>query len=573
MAETIRPQPQNAVPLNVETPAVFPDARLALSLLLLFGVVFSALTLRYAYDDAYITYRYAYNFATGHGFVYNVGERYLGTSAPLYGLLLGVFGWFHPDSIPLFGGLLCGLALTLTGLGLYRLGQAAGKPFCGLLAGLLFIVNPFALSAFSGEMLMQAALIVWAFALASQQKTIGAAILLAAAILVRPDALLAALVLGLSLLLTRRRFPARETLVLAAILLPFLLASWAYYGTPLPGTMASKVAQTRSGNWGTFGRGCLNALLALIPTGQKAGGNVPMPFAALFLAAALLGLAAVWRFRFWLPLLAWSVLFALVYHLAHLPFYHWYLIPVALALCLLAACALAALAELAALRWREKSRLVYGVALLLIAPLLLAQIPGARVRALGAERSPVRLAYSRVGDWLALHSPPNASVGYIEIGFLGYTSHRTMIDPLGLVNPGVSPHVAQGDFTWAYAHYRPDYILENPHFNGLLMNRIMQSDWFRREYAPVTTITQPGVPPLTIYRRQPGNFLLPTQEGNASGRSQAKRTTTPSTSQQLHYHVPLYARRFQSLRVSKPGYSLFPRTLYAPAVLALMETH
>ncbi|MCB0187901.1 MAG: hypothetical protein KDE31_26715, partial [Caldilineaceae bacterium] len=39
-------------------------------------------------DDAFITYRYAENLATGQGFVYNAGERLLGTSTPLYTLLL-----------------------------------------------------------------------------------------------------------------------------------------------------------------------------------------------------------------------------------------------------------------------------------------------------------------------------------------------------------------------------------------------------------------------------------------------------------------------------------------------------
>ena len=39
-------------------------------------------------DDAPITYRYAENLAAGHGFVYNIGERILGTSTPLYTLLL-----------------------------------------------------------------------------------------------------------------------------------------------------------------------------------------------------------------------------------------------------------------------------------------------------------------------------------------------------------------------------------------------------------------------------------------------------------------------------------------------------
>ena len=34
-------------------------------------------------DDAYITYRYARNLATGRGFVYNPGEAVMGTTAPL----------------------------------------------------------------------------------------------------------------------------------------------------------------------------------------------------------------------------------------------------------------------------------------------------------------------------------------------------------------------------------------------------------------------------------------------------------------------------------------------------------
>jgi hypothetical protein len=39
-------------------------------------------------DDAYITYRYARNIATGVGFVYNAGERVLGTTTPAYTLLM-----------------------------------------------------------------------------------------------------------------------------------------------------------------------------------------------------------------------------------------------------------------------------------------------------------------------------------------------------------------------------------------------------------------------------------------------------------------------------------------------------
>ena len=41
-------------------------------------------------DDAYITYRYAMNVATGVGMVYNPGEAVLGTTTPLYTLLLAL---------------------------------------------------------------------------------------------------------------------------------------------------------------------------------------------------------------------------------------------------------------------------------------------------------------------------------------------------------------------------------------------------------------------------------------------------------------------------------------------------
>jgi hypothetical protein len=41
-------------------------------------------------DDAYITYRYARNIASGVGFVYNAGERVLGTTTPAYTLLMAL---------------------------------------------------------------------------------------------------------------------------------------------------------------------------------------------------------------------------------------------------------------------------------------------------------------------------------------------------------------------------------------------------------------------------------------------------------------------------------------------------
>jgi len=42
------------------------------------------------YDDAYITYRYSKNLSTGDGLTYNNGEKVLGTTCPLYSILISI---------------------------------------------------------------------------------------------------------------------------------------------------------------------------------------------------------------------------------------------------------------------------------------------------------------------------------------------------------------------------------------------------------------------------------------------------------------------------------------------------
>jgi len=51
---------------------------------LVYGVNFHTSTDILPYDDAFITYRYVDNFLAGRGLVYNVPERVLGSTTPLY---------------------------------------------------------------------------------------------------------------------------------------------------------------------------------------------------------------------------------------------------------------------------------------------------------------------------------------------------------------------------------------------------------------------------------------------------------------------------------------------------------
>src|ERR1700727_2499626 len=62
-------------------------------------------------EDYYITLRYVENIAAGHGFVYNAGQHVLGTTTPLYTLVLALFARIGLD--PILCSKLIGVAADL----------------------------------------------------------------------------------------------------------------------------------------------------------------------------------------------------------------------------------------------------------------------------------------------------------------------------------------------------------------------------------------------------------------------------------------------------------------------------
>jgi hypothetical protein len=475
------------------------------------AIFVSAINLNISYDDAFITYRYAGNLASGVGFVYNAGEWYMGTTAPLYGLLLGGLGWiFGPDAIPLISGFLSGLSLTLTGVALYLYGVLHKQRLCGLLAGLFFVVNPLLPLTFGGEMLFQLALISWAFVAYRLDRNVLAALLLAIAILTRADSIIAAAVIGFHSLAVRRRVPWRELLVVVAVLLPFLLLSWIYYGSLVPGTLGAKLAQRDSGLWPLFARGMIEWVRGFAMQGSsKLYPDLPAaPNVIRYILFVMLGVPALLLFRFWMLPLAWIALYLLGYNLLNVPFYHWYVVPVAFGFMILAAAGVAGVVDIVARVMRHlvnPGRAAWvgpglGLACLLaLGPGIAAQLRYEQQPAVGPTIS--RQLYEKTGRWLANHTAPGATVGYFEIGYIGYYGQRRMIDPLGLVNPGVAPHIAQREFTWAYEHYRPMYIIQNQLIFVPYVGKVVKAPWFKQEYREVMRIDEPGYPPLIIYER------------------------------------------------------------------------
>ena len=197
----------------------------------------------YVMEDAYITYRYAQNLAAGRGFVFNPGESLLGTSTPLYTLVLAAAGWVGLDivrtSAALFSASLA--ATALLGASLLR---RFGHPALSILFAVLAIWGACDVDFFFGmEIPFYLMLLFAAFRCALGERRTATGILLGLTFLTRYDAALFALSLCAVLWWRDRRVPWRTGLVALGVVLPWLLFAQLYFGSVFPNTLAAKARE------------------------------------------------------------------------------------------------------------------------------------------------------------------------------------------------------------------------------------------------------------------------------------------------------------------------------------------
>lgn len=464
--------------------------RILLGVALVIAWFVAARFVDYAYDDAYITYRYARNLLSGEGFVYNVGQPHLGTTTPLYTLLLAALGALV--EIPFASGCLS-VASLVGGIALIEaIGRQAGVRGSGSAAAPFLIANPGLYQIFGGETLfLHVLLLPLGFFLHRRGHEIAAAVIFALAILTRMDAALFAAIVYAGWAVQRRRLPWAQGLAIGLTLAPWLIyATWTF-GQPLPSTLGVKMAMGASGQWPLFFEGSQRYLARLPEYGPG--------LRVAFLALLGVGLARTCLVeRVWLPFLVYSVLAALIYQFAlGAAFSHWYLAHVYLTNALLLGAGLRQL-----LLWsvglagrtpsRRGATLAAGALSLLLVGMLGAYFVRAAQALAAFEVHPARhLLYQRVGEWLRDHTAPDATVHFFEIGYVGWYSERTIIDRVGLVTPGGEQALRKGDVAWALRRYRPDYYVLNTHLG---VPRHVSEPGFLSRYALAATIEQPGYP-------------------------------------------------------------------------------
>jgi hypothetical protein len=449
--------------------------------LLLFG--------QWGYDDPFITYRYASNLLAGNGFVYNVGQRTLSTTAPLYAVLLAGLGLIWPD-LPSLSNAVSAVSLVLSAGLLFAWSQAHGERAVGAIAALLLIASPLMLMTFGAETCTYVMLILAGLYAYDRSRLLASAVLLAAATAVRPDAIVAVVALGIYQLVRRRSIPWRPVLLYAALVGIWYAGLWLYFGSPIPVTLLAKQQQGQMAISTRFHVG----LLELV---QDYGRE---PLYWLHGALALVGLGwVVTRGRYWLPLILWVGLYILAYSLLGVSRYFWYYAPLMPAFVVSVAAGMVALVRLLG-RWRASHWLMAGATTVLVVLLLVPVLKGALWV---IPTSDARLdVYTEIGQWLNANTPPEASVGALEVGIIGYYARRPIVDFAGLIQPDVARRLQaentyQESADWAVQIYQPQYVvLHSEAFAGLT-----ESDWFQEAYLPVREFANEREQALTVYRR------------------------------------------------------------------------
>jgi hypothetical protein len=405
-------------------------------------------------DDAYITFRYARNIAEGHGFVYNPGQHVLGTTTPLYTLLLaGLALVTGSRDFPTLAILANAFAGSVSIGLLYALGKRFADHWApAAAAAVLWTVAPYSVTFASGGMEtdLTIALLLAASYAHMTDRSRSMAVFSALAILARPDTIILLGPLWLTHILEKRRLPWLESGIALGLLTPWLIFGSLTFGSPIPGSIAAKSI--------TYRLSPGESLIRLIQHystpffGHKVLGSEwqLLGFVVYLLLCCLGGARAIQRDRRTWPLLTYPYLYLAVFAAANPLLFRWYLSPPLPFYCLFIVTGIWALARDAGrlADWRNGRSTTLQTYQFTILALFTTAALASTVNAwtLHPDHGPDRpapemawfeleLLYALAADIVLAHAQPGDTLCAGDIGTLGYVTDMPVLDAVGLVTP------------------------------------------------------------------------------------------------------------------------------------------
>lgn len=199
-------------------------------------------SIKFQNDDQFTIYRYIENIASGKGFVFNEGERVLGSTTPLF-TILGAFLkiLFSDISTQWIIALVNTILISFSAVVFFRLSKLFVHIYLSYIGVVVFVLN-LAKTASAG---MESPLFIFAtlsflYSVFIGQNFVGA-VFLGIALLTRPDALLIAL-LAILWWFTKQGY--KKTIqygaVVTAIIFPWIVFATVYFGSPVPQSLRTK---------------------------------------------------------------------------------------------------------------------------------------------------------------------------------------------------------------------------------------------------------------------------------------------------------------------------------------------
>jgi hypothetical protein len=425
-------------------------------------------------DDAYITFRYAQNLTAGRGLVFNLGEPILGTTTPLYSLLLGLLALpFGGPSAPypqiswILNAGLDAIAIIL----IIALGRKLGSEFAGFATAAVWAVAPMSVTFAIGgmETSLTVLLLLAAFYLHLDSRPTPSAWAASLALLARPDALL--FVAPLALERARQLFlegdvtrdRSRITSEALAFFLPvgaWTLFATIYYGSPITHSVAAKVATYRLSTDAALVR--LLQHYATPFLGHKTFGLVWIAvglvlFPILHSLGSLLGIRH--DRRSW-PLFVSPWIYFLAFSLANPLIFRWYLTPPLPFYFMGIFLGGQRLANDLRRPWPVPALALFAVILTLrgwdLHPDHGPDRPAPEMAFIKLE-----LLYEQVGRELVATMEEGDTVAAADIGAVGYFTGAPILDTLGLVTPRSLDHYPADESIYAINYAIPNSLIRD----------------------------------------------------------------------------------------------------------------
>jgi hypothetical protein len=423
---------------DAEAPGEAIDRKVIFLLITLIVLIprISGLYTVHIFDDAFITFRHAENFATAQGLTFNRGTRVLGTTSPLFAVLLSGARFLGLDIAVTAQaiGVISDVATAILTFALVR--RSIGR-LTAVTAVFIFAVDPHVVRIAVGGMESSLFLALSVTVLNLVVRNPGLAFVVAsAACWVRPEGgvLWLASLGALALRWRIRATWAWFTTGVIVTVLPFVFI-YLYYGVLLPQSVVSKSHMVSGGLMGVIE-------IFFLPPGN------PAQWALTILTP--IGLAISWRRSALFTAALWVAVYVLAYAIARPPMWTWYALPVYWSKTLFAGVATVWLLKSVTPRMLASAKLALAAALLLSTSI-------AVVSTVLFGASPVRRnVYEPLRDWCRVNPTiGRETIAAGDVGALGFYCNAFIYDLAGLVWPEYrqfTSHLQVVDIK------KPDYI-------------------------------------------------------------------------------------------------------------------